>query len=255
MLRLEGKPAETTGGLGHLRALAAGGMVVVSILSAFAVLWASVYDDNASQEDGVYRQQLLTREAAARAHEESVTQELAMFGNYEQHVNRARDLRAAARASDPTRAEALRSRAEQELAISAALRHDFRVMPPTTGARGGPSYDPDTAYWVATHTVVALHTEIEPAAHRDEARDARKNSVWLALAAALLLAALLFFTLTQIWVAKKSAKASTTKWPPIPTQGVLLEVEPGVVRGAYLLFACAAAFGISGLVLGLWVVV
>jgi hypothetical protein len=252
MLRLEGRPAETTGGLGKLRAWAAGGMVIVSILSAFAVLAASVYDDDASQEDGVYRQQLLTREAGARGHEEAVAQDLAVFGNYEQHVDRARDLRAAAGAGDSARAEALRSQAERELAISAALHHDFQVMWPTTDEKHSPTYDPDNAYWIATHTVAVLHGEVEPAPHRDEARDARNNSVWLALAAALFLGALLFFTLAQIWVAKKSARVSPIAWPPIPTKG---EVEPRVVRGAYLLFACASAFMSGGLVLGLVVVV
>jgi hypothetical protein len=251
MLRLEGRPAETTGGLGKLRAWAAGGMVIVSILSAFAVLAASVYDDNASQEDGVYRQQLLTREAAARSHEEAVANDLAVFGNYEQHAERARDLRAAAGAGDSPRAESLRSRAERELAISAALHHDFQVTWPVADEGGTPTYDPDTAYWIATHTVDVLHGEVEPAPRRDEAKDARRNSVWLALAAALFLGALLFFTLTQIWVAKKSARPSPNEWPPIPKQG---EVGPSVIRGAYLLFTCATAFALSGLVLGLVVV-
>jgi hypothetical protein len=255
LLRLEGKLDETIGGLGKLRALAAGGMVIVSILSAFAVLAASVYDDEASQHDGVYRQQLLTREATAHSHEEEVTRDLAVFGNYEQHVDRARDLRAAARAGDPARAEALRARAERELAIGAALRHDFRVIPPKPGGRAGPGYNPDSAYWTATHTVGVLHDEVEPAPLRVEARNARQNSVGMALAAALFLGALLFFTLAQIWVAKKLAKAARTEWPPIPTQGPLLEVEPSVRRGAYLLFACATALSLGGLVLGLGIAI
>lgn len=65
LARLEGKPAPTTG-LGRVRAWAAWGMVIVSIAPAAAVVRASVFDDDASHEDGLYRQQLLAREGAAR---------------------------------------------------------------------------------------------------------------------------------------------------------------------------------------------
>lgn len=277
ILRPEGDRSEATGGLSRLRFWAAGGMVVVSVLSALAVLKASVYDETGSQKDALYRQQLVAREGTSRTREEQVAQDLALFGNYEQHVARAQGLRHAADVTaDPRLVHALRSRAERELAISAALYHDFQVVYPTTGKRGGLSYDPSTAYAITNGSALALHDDVNPAPHRLEGRSARHDGVGMAGVAALLLGALVLFTLAQVYAANKSVKSLSSKSeerersppqpavagaapqtpaaPPAAAVNALPPVQPAVLRLAYLLFGSATVVTIVGIVLGVGIV-
>jgi hypothetical protein len=252
-------------------------MVVVSVLSALAVLKASVYDETGSQKDALYRQQLVAREGTSRTREEQVAQDLALFGNYEQHVARAQGLRHAADVTaDPRLVHALRSRAERELAISAALYHDFQVVYPTTGKRGGLSYDPSTAYAITNGSALALHDDVNPAPHRLEGRSARHDGVGMAGVAALLLGALVLFTLAQVYAANKSVKSLSSKSeerersppqpavagaapqtpaaPPAAAVNALPPVQPAVLRLAYLLFGSATVVTIVGIVLGVGIV-
>lgn len=278
ILRPEGDRSEASGGLSRLRFWAAWGMVVVSVLSGLAVLKASVYDETGSQEDALYRQQLVAREGTSHTREEQVAQDLALFGNYEQHVARAQDLRRAANVTvDPRLAHALRSRAERELAISAALHHDFQVEYPATGEPGGPSYDPSVAYATINRSAIALNDDVNPRPHRLEARSARHDGVGMAGVAALFLGALVLFTFAQVYAANKSVKSPSSKSeerersppqlaaragaasqtpaaPPAAAVNALPPVEPAVLRLAYLLFGSAAVVTVGGIVLGVGIV-
>lgn len=272
-LRPEGDPPEEKGGLSRLRFWAAAGMVAASTLSALAVLMVSLYDETGSQEDALYRQQLVAREEASRTREEQVAQDLALFGSYEQHVARAQDLRqAAARAGEPRLADALRARAERALAISSALYHDFQVTYPSTGRRGGLSYDPSGAYEISSRSAFALDEDVNPAPHRLAARSARNDGVGMAGIAALFLFAVVLFTLSQVYAANRSAKASASELQearppprlrpageePVPvaadpadaTVDALPSVQPAVLRRAYLLFGSATVLTVVALVLG-----
>ncbi len=231
----EGGLHGAAGGLSRLRVWAAVAIVVVSVASALAVLKASVYDEQASQEDAVYRQQLLTRQQADRSREEEVAQDLFLFGGYEQQVLRARDLRrdAAALAGVPRMAAALRRRAERERAIAAAQLEGFRVALPATSARGGPAFDPSLAYRIATHSPQALEEELDPGRHRLAARAARHDGERMAVVAAIFLAALLFLTLAQVYAGTKAPKQRRP-------EERLADVPRSVLRPAYALFGVGA---------------
>jgi hypothetical protein len=231
----EGSLHGAAGGLSRLRVWAAVAIVVVSVASALAVLKASVYDEEASQEDAVYRQQLLTRQQADRSSEEAVAEDLFLFGGYEQQVLRARDLRrgAAALSGVPRLAAALRRRAERERAIAAALVEGFRVALPAAGRHGAPAFNPSFAYWSATHSPQALEADVGPRRHRLAARAARRDGERMAVVAAIFLLALLFLTLAQVYAGTKAPKQRH------PGEKVA-DVSPSVLRRAYALFGTGA---------------
>jgi hypothetical protein len=228
--------------------LAAIAIVGVSAGSAVSVLKAAVYDERASHEDALYRQQLVSWEQANRQREEEVAQDVALFGSYEQHALRARDLRraAGALAADPRLANAFRSRAGREQAAAVALLGEFRVTTPRTSGRGAPSYDPSLARRQAASSPNALAEDLSPGEHRIEARSAREDGVQMAAVALAFLSALFLLTSAQVYAAWKAPKAKADESPPPPRASIL--------RLAYGLFAAGAVLAVVATDMGLKVV-
>jgi len=236
-LEPEGRLEEGGGGLDRLRTLAAIGVVVASVCSAIAVLVGAVYDEHGSQEDAVYRQKMVAGQQLERLRDEDTAADVALFGGYEQHILRARDLRrdAASVEARSRLANALRTRAEGQLAVATALLAHFRVRPGQTTSGSGLSYDPSVAYRVRGHSAAALEETLAPGEHRRDARGARLDGVSMAFTAMLFLAALLLFTTAQVYARIKTPE----KAPQAPEPGAAVpepspKVSKSVLYRAYL---------------------
>ena len=244
--RLRGEADELSG----LRFWAAVGIVVVSIASAMSVLQASVYDEHGSQDDAVYRQQLVTQQQSDRSREEAVAQDVALFGSYEQHALHARDLQqqAAALAANPRLAAALATRAEGERAVANALLTGFRV-PLSAVAGGSGVYNPSASYRIQSTLPKVLEDDLNPGEHRLEARSNRNKGVEMTGAAALFLAALVFFTFSQVY-----ARAKTVMDPEAqPSEQA--QVSDVARRRAHSLFSIGIVCALAATILALTVVV
>jgi hypothetical protein len=235
--------------LSKLRFWAAVGIVVVSIASAMSVLQASVYDEHGSQDDAVYRQQLVTQQQSDRSREEAVAQDLALFGSYEQHALHARDLQrqAAALTANPRLAATLATRAEGERAVAVALLTGFRVPLSAAASRSG-LYDPSASYRIQSTLPSVLEDDLDPRQHRLEARSNRNRGVEMTGAAALFLAALVFFTFSQIFARAKKAI------DPDAHPSEQAAVSDVARRRAHRLFAIGAVCALSATIFALTVV-
>lgn len=247
----EGNRHGVADGLNRLRFWAAIAIVFVSVGSALAVLAAAVYDERSSHDDALYRQQLVSWQQGNRLHEEEVAEDVALFGSYEQHALHARDLRREARAfaANPRLANTLRTRAEREQAITAALFSEFRVATPLTSGRGAPSYDPSVAYRIAAGSPQALAEELSPGDHRRAARSARHDAVQMAKVAAFCLAALFMLTFAQVYAGAKAPKVRKTV-KPAPERIAAPAPKPHVLRLAYTLFSAGLAFAVVAAIVG-----
>lgn len=204
----EGRLEKGGRGLGQLDALAALGVVVASVSTAIAVLGGAVYDEHGSHDDAVYRQQLVTEQQVERRREEDIAADEALFGGYEQHVLRARELQRNAAAVPVSRRlwETLRSKAENQRAIATALLLRFHV-PPWEATNGSDLfYDPRAAYRVRSHDTLALEEALEPGEHRLDARNARQAGISMTWLAVLFLTAGVFFTTAQVYARIKTPK-------------------------------------------------
>lgn len=251
----EGRLEEGGGELDRLRAVAAVGVVVASVFSAIAVLLGAVYDEHGSQDDTVYRQQLVTEQQHGHLREESVAADVALFGGYEQHVLRARDLQLeASMASSQTLANSLRAKAESRRAIATAMLARFHVLPWETTTESVLSYDPSAAYLVQGRSIGALAHALEPGEHRREARSAREHGVSMAWAAVLFLIALVFFTAAQVYARIKTPKKEKDKektgTPEAKDQKTKPNVPPSALRNACTAIGIGALFLLGGFVVG-----
>jgi len=254
------KAGEATGrrkggwGLDRLATWAAIGVVVASVSSAIAVLGHAVHDEHATHDDAVYRQQLVAEQQIERRREEDIAADEALFGGYEQHVLRARELQqnATALAGNPQLAAALRSRAEGQRAIATALLDRFHVPPWEATAGSGLFYDPSIAYRLRSDSTESLEQVLEPGEHRLESRRARNSAISMAGVAALFLLAALLFTCAPI-AARLSLPKPLARAPGLKRLAQVLEPpanggEPAAEAQPFLLYGGYALLGLGALV-------
>src|SRR5215212_1321339 len=105
--------------LRKLRGRLALALVVLAILSAFALWRASVHEELASQSDVHFRQELVLLQQLDRTTVDAIFEELAVFGSFQEHrVLHDRFVAEAQQTRDPALARRLRqeARSEQRLA-------------------------------------------------------------------------------------------------------------------------------------------
>lgn len=245
----EGGRLGAADGLGRLRFWAAAAIVLVSAGSAVSVLKAAVYDERSSHEDALYRRQLVSWQQANRSREEEVSEDVNLFGGYEQHALHARDLRreALALAASSRLAYTLRAKAEREQAAAATLLTELQVPSSLAPGHGTLSYDPVGAYRSAVSTPQALEEDLRPGEHRVDAKSARRDGVWMAGVAALFLGALVLLTFAQVYAAARAPKASEAGEPATAA-------PPAVLRLAYALFTAGILLSLVATIAGLSVV-
>jgi hypothetical protein len=245
----EGRLEEGGGRLHRLRTLATSGVVVASVCSAMSVLVGAVYDEHGSQEDAVYRQQLVVEQQLERLREESIAADVGLFGGYEQHVLGARDLQrdAAVMAANRRLAEALRSRAEDQRTIATALLTRFHVHPWEATNGPGLSYDPSIAYRVQSRSVSALEEALDPGVHRLDARSSRHKGMSMAGVAALFLIALVLFTIAQVYTRIRTPETEALT----PEAEAEAEVPTSALRHAYALLGTGTLLLIVATIVGL----
>jgi hypothetical protein len=245
--------------LDRLRALAALGIVIASVCSAIAVLAGAVFDEHGSQDDAVYRQQLVTKQQLGHQREENIAADVALFGDYAQQVLRARDLqRGASVEPNPRLARALRAKAEGRRAIATAMLARFHVLPWETTNGFRLAYNPSAAYRVQSHTALALDEALDPGEHRLAARSARHDGMSMAGVAALFLIALVLFTFAQVYARfrtpEKKEKQGDDKEQLQLGLGLLTaeqRISASVLRHAYAMVGAGTLVLLSAIFLGL----
>jgi hypothetical protein len=189
-----------TNSLRTLRRRVAAGIVVVSVMSAFAAWRSSVHDEYGSQHDAEYRQDLVLLQQAERSTEEQIAQEVSLFGSYEEHAVQARSMSSEARRAradaDTQLASRLALASQAESSIANAQQFGFQDGYPQR-TRAGYTYNPQTAYEFAASGDLAS-AQHRPAEQRRLATAEHRTGVHLEGIAALFIAALVLLTFAEV---------------------------------------------------------
>jgi hypothetical protein len=175
------------------------GIVIVSILTATMAWRASVWSERSSNTDELTRQDTVQEQQLRATLSQNVAQDIRVFGRYEEHSLRARELeRDARRVRGSALARELEREAAEQRTLAKALRAYFVAGQPIDALEGdGVEYNPE----FTLRTLVANETELEtlrPRELREEAREAHLKAVRLTGLAVLFVAALLFLTLAEV---------------------------------------------------------
>jgi hypothetical protein len=199
-------PRADAGGRDRFRTRVAILIAVTSMIGAVVAFRASITSSNASSLDQLATQELVQQEQIEARLQGQVAQDLRLLGRYQQHVKAARLLERDAnkvRGRFPELAERLATQAEGESYLARTMLPLFEVPPTAPDGKGNVSYDCDVvlAQLQAGDPDLAV---LDPEQTAADAEAEEQKTLYLVGIAALLVAALFFFTIAQL--AKRSTR-------------------------------------------------